>query len=205
MTYGQMRDRVLMLLNQYSIAGGKIRVTYNNQADYLARVPGAVNEALVYLATTARRLRKTAALERAEMLGSWQVFALPEDCWQVCAGGVMRLSAAGMLERTAAFRLLGEDRLAVAGAADGAWMLEYFRYPVLLREKPEDGDLVDCPPECVGAAACYAAAQLAALDDANLQAALYNEFENRLSRLGELPAANREEIGNVYAGWEAVE
>ena len=43
MTYGQMRDRVLMLLNQYSIAGGKIRVTYNNQADYLARVPGAVN------------------------------------------------------------------------------------------------------------------------------------------------------------------
>ena len=47
MTYGQMRDRVLMLLNQYSIAGGKIRVTYNNQADYLARVPGEVNEALV--------------------------------------------------------------------------------------------------------------------------------------------------------------
>ena len=54
MTYGQMRDRVLMLLNQYSIAGGKIRVTYNNQADDLTRVPGAVNEALVYLATTAK-------------------------------------------------------------------------------------------------------------------------------------------------------
>ena len=53
--------------------------------------------------------------------------------------------------------------------------------------------------------ACYAAAQLAALDDASLQAALYNEFENRLSRLGELPVANREEIGNMYGGWEAVE
>ena len=55
------------------------------------------------------------------------------------------------------------------------------------------------------AVACYAAAQLAALDDASLQAALYNEFENRLSRLGELPVANREEIGNMYGGWEAVE
>ena len=110
MTYGQMRDRVLMLLNQYSIAGGKIRVTYNNQADYLTRVPGAVNEALVYLATTARRLRKVRQLEEAERTGTWRVFALPEDCWQVCSGGV--------------FRLLGEDRLAVAGAADGAWMLE---------------------------------------------------------------------------------
>lgn len=87
----------------------------------------------------------------------------------------------------------------------GHGMLEYFRYPVLLREKPEDGDLVDCPPECAGAVACYAAAQLAALDDASLQAALYNEFENRLSRLGELPVANREEIGNMYGGWEAVE
>ena len=130
---------------------------------------------------------------------------LPEDCWQICSGGVFRLGADGNVERTNGFRLLGEDRLAVAGAADGAWMLEYFRYPVLLREKPEDGDLVDCPPECAGAVACYAAAQLAALDDANLQAALYNEFENRLSRLGELPVANREEIGNMYGGWEAVE
>ena len=50
-----------------------------------------------------------------------------------------------------------------------------------------------------------AAAQLAALDDASLQAALYNEFENRLSRLGELPVASREEIGSVYGGWEAME
>ena len=170
MTYGQMRDRVLMLLNQYSIAGGKIRVTYNNQADYLARVPGAMNEALVYLATTARRLRSVRKLEEAERAGVWRVFALPEDCWQICSGGVFRLGADGNVERTNGFRLLGEDRLSVAGAV-----------------------------------ACYAAAQLAALDDANLQAALYNEFESRLSRLGELPVANREEIGNMYGGWEAVE
>lgn len=206
MTYGQMRDRVLMLLNQYSIADGKIRVTYNNQADYLTRVPGAVNEALVYLATTARRLRKVRQLEEAERTGTWRVFALPEDCWQVCSGGVFRLSADGSVERTNGFRLLGEDRLAVAGAADGAWMLEYFRYPVLLREKaggrrPRRLSAGVAP----GAVACYAAAQLAALDDASLQAALYNEFENRLSRLGELPVANREEIGNMYGGWEAVE
>ena len=56
MTYGELRDRVLMLLNQSSVAGGKIQVTYNNQADYLARLPGAVDDALLYLATTARRL-----------------------------------------------------------------------------------------------------------------------------------------------------
>ena len=99
MTYGQMRDRVLMLLNQYSIAGGKIRVTYNNQADYLTRVPGAVNEALVYLATTARRLRRVRKLEEAERAGVWRVFALPEDCWQICSGGTLKIGRASCRER----------------------------------------------------------------------------------------------------------
>ena len=62
-------------------------------------------------------------------------------------------------------------------------------------------DLPDLTPE----AEARLRAQLAALDDASLQAALYNEFENRLSRLGELPVASREEIGSVYGGWEAME
>lgn len=201
MTYGELRDRVLMLLNQYSVAGGKIRVTYNNQADYLARLPGAVNDALVYLATTARRLRCTAALH-GERIGGWTVCALPDDCWQVCSGGVFRLRADG-LERTNAFRLCGEGQIAVAGGESG-WQLEYFRYPRLLPEEPEENALVDCPPECAGAAACYAAAQLAGYDDTYLQSVLQNEFENRLSRLGELPSAARGTVENAYGGWEGV-
>ena len=76
MTYGQMRDRILMLLNQYSIAGGKIKVTYNNQADYLARVPAAVNDALVYLATTARRLRQVRELTEAEITALYRDAAM---------------------------------------------------------------------------------------------------------------------------------
>ena len=202
MTYGELRDRVLMLLNQYSVAGGKIQVTYNNQADYLARLPGAVNDALLYLATTARRLRASAALTDGERTGEWTVYALPDDCWQVCTGGVFRLTSEG-LERTNAFRLLGEGRIAVCGGA-GGWQLEYFRYPRLLPPEPEDGALVDCPAECLGAAACYAAAQLAGYDDTYLQSVLQNEFENRLSRLGELPGAAYGTVENAYGGWEDV-
>ncbi len=200
MTYGQMRDRVLMLLNQYSIAGGRIKVTYNNQADYLARVPGAVNDALLYLATTARRLRCMAALGRGEETAGWSVYALPEDCWQVCAGGVFRFGC-GTMERCASFRLLGERQVAIPGQAED-WQVEYFRYPVLLKPEPEETASVDCPPEALAACACYAAAQLAGHDDAYLQAVLQNEFENRLSRLGELPSAARECVDNAYGGWE---
>ena len=61
---------------------------------------GAVNEALVYLATTARRLRSVRKLEEAERAGVWRVFVLPEDCWQICSGGVFRLGADGNVERT---------------------------------------------------------------------------------------------------------
>ena len=197
MTYGEVRDRVLMLLNQYSVAGGKIRVTYNNQADYLARVSGAVNDGLLYLATTARRLRQVQELTAAEEMPN--VYVLPDDCWQLCAGGVFRMCG-GEMERCGSFRMLGERQLLLPEADGGVWMAEYFRYPVPLRETPEDGDYVDCAPEAIGALTCYAAAQLAGADDVYLQSVLQNEFENRLSRLGEQPAAMRGTTEDVY-GW----
>ena len=39
MTYGELKNYVLQLLNQYSTAGTLTPPTYNNQADYLARLP----------------------------------------------------------------------------------------------------------------------------------------------------------------------
>ena len=45
MTYGQVRDHVLMLLNQYTIAGSAVEPSYNNQQDYLARIPALVSTA----------------------------------------------------------------------------------------------------------------------------------------------------------------
>ena len=39
MTYGQLKADVLRLIHQYSIAGNKVATTYNNQQDYLNRIP----------------------------------------------------------------------------------------------------------------------------------------------------------------------
>ena len=56
MNYGQVRDQVLKLLNQYSVAGDKVDGSYNNQADYLLRIPELVNDAMTEIATTARKI-----------------------------------------------------------------------------------------------------------------------------------------------------
>ena len=43
MTYGELKNRVLELIFSYSVAGSQIPATYNNQADYIAMIPGLVN------------------------------------------------------------------------------------------------------------------------------------------------------------------
>ncbi len=43
MTFGELKKRVLQLIFSYSVAGSEIPATYNNQADYLAMIPGLIN------------------------------------------------------------------------------------------------------------------------------------------------------------------
>ena len=57
MDYKWARDFTLELINQYSIAGGEIATTYNNQADYIRRIPKLLNDAQIYVATNAGKIR----------------------------------------------------------------------------------------------------------------------------------------------------
>ena len=40
MTYGEARDKTLQLINSYSLGGRVIESSYNEQQDYLNRIPG---------------------------------------------------------------------------------------------------------------------------------------------------------------------
>jgi len=198
MTYGELKNYVLQLLNQYSTAGALTPPTYNNQADYLARLPMLANDALVYIATTARRLRAVAELSVSDTIGNWNVCDLPDDFWQLRSGGLFAADDEGNLVRGREYRLLGERRLAVPASPARAWRAEYFRYPAELPAAPADTDALDCAREAAPAVAYYAAAQLVSPDDPGAQATLYNEFETRLARLGELPAAEPGGTEDVY-------
>lgn len=204
MNYGQLKADILRLINQYSITGDKVAVTYNNQQDYINRMPALVNDALVYIATTARRQREIAELDAPEEMGNWLLYTLPADCWQLCPAGVVYVDRNGNLARTSRYRMMGENRLAVP-KPEREIRIEYFRYPALLRDEPKETDMIDCPIEAQSAIAFYVAAHLEIFDDPYIQATFYNEFENKLSRLGEVPAAMAGNVEDVYSsdwgGW----
>ena len=184
MTYGELKRFVLQLLNQYSVAGKEISLTYNNQADLTARIPALVRDGLHYLATSVRRLRTVTELAAPEQVGQMLVYELPNDCYQM-AGGLLRLDRQGRAVPFREYQVVGGRQLWMDRQWAGRFWLEYFRYPMTPEAEPREDDFLDCPPEAQTAVAYYVAAHLAMEDNNFLYGALYNEFERKMARLQE--------------------
>lgn len=186
MNYAWARDFALELINQYSIAGSEIPAGYNNQADYLRRIPKLLDDAQMYVATGAGKIRTVTKLDSLprQKMGEWVLYRLPEDCWQVCSGGIIRTDGP-VLHRYHRYHPVGDNGIAVPGELDGEMMLEYYRYPALLGTEPLDEAPLDNTPEAQMALPYYVAAHIVMHDNAFAYASLYNEFEGKLARLGE--------------------
>ena len=184
MTYGEMKDYVLQLLNAYSVAGEQVALSYNDQADLVARMPHLTRDALHYVTTTVRRLRTVAELTEPKVVGDMLVYDLPEDFYQL-VGGLVRLVGRGQGSRYRGYRLVGGRQIQIPRSDAGRYQVEYFRYPTVPDEAPEADLELDCPPEACSAVACYVAAHLAMEDNNYIHGALYNEFERKLLRLQE--------------------
>lgn len=204
MNYKWAKDFTLQLISQYSIAGSEVKSSYNNQADYIKRIPKLLDDAAVHIATGARKIRTITALESLtkRRMGQWVLYELPEDCWQVCSGGLIRTDGA-QLHRYSRYRLLGDNGIAVPGTLDGEMQLEYFRYPALLGDSPADTAALDNAVEAQMAMPYYAAALLVMADDSFAYAALMNEYEAKLTRMGERPQGEITIIEDAYNAGEA--
>ena len=202
MNYGQVKRRALALAQQYSIAGVPVKESYNNQADALLKLPDLVNDAQLMIATTARPIPASAALETLdfERQGSGVLYQTPYDLWQVRGSGVLDLTGTRP-RRLPVLAWLGERQFLMEEGAPGGAVLEYYRYPHSLGDAPGDDAPLDNVPEAQAAVALYAAAQLVREDDANAYAVLYNEFETRLGRLTVPVTAETAETENAYGGW----
>ena len=196
MTYGELKDFVLQLLNRYSIGGEGVDPAYNDQSDILARIPELVRDGLQYIATSCRRLREVAPLASPERVGDFYLYQLPDDCYQIC-GGLLRLEG-GNVSRYRGYRIAGGRQLLIPAADKGKFLVEYFRYPMVIRGIPQDGDFLDCPAEAQPAVAYYVAAHLAMEDNNYLHASLHNEFEMKLLRLREGETAECGVVEDVY-------
>ena len=199
MDYKWARDFTLQLINQYSMAGTKIPAGYNNQADYLARIPKLLEDAQLYAATTSSPIRHTEPLSalRCDENGEWLVYTLPKDCWKMSGVGLLRYEGE-TFQRYRGYHPVGANKFTMPKGVDGEVYVEYFRYPRRLGDTPRDTDELDNTIEVQMALPYYVAAYLVMQDDAFAFSALRNEFEDRLARLGEVPHADVSIVENVY-------
>lgn len=188
MNYQWARDSVLKLIDRYSVAGSPMTLSYNNQADFVAKIPTLLDDAMSVIASTARKLPKTVLLSAlpCETVGNAVFYTLPGDCMRA------------LLPPVEGAWFPDDTCLAIPkGTEKGEW-LTYYRRPVPLGENPEPMKELDGTEEMQRAAVYYAAACLLLHEDESAYKALLSEWERYLGRLTTLPRAETGTVQNVY-------
>lgn len=181
MNYGQVKTQTLKLMKQYSVAGTEIPVSYNNQADYLTVIPGLVNEAMMEIATTVRKIPVIAQLSTlpSEVVGHRVKYTLPDDFYQFVSGSVLK-TLDGHILHTNCFMLQGHKYLFVPADEAGDYEITYYRYPELLPDDPDEDAELDNTPDTHLAIPYYVASKLLMSDDEFQCALCTNTWDDKL-------------------------
>ena len=203
MTFEQVQNQVLKLLNQYSVAGTLVAPAYNNQQDYLNRVASLANDAVMEIATTARKIPATLDLStlESEDAGDWVRYELPEDFYQFKTGDTLLTTDDGHLLHTNRYTISGKKYLLVPKRETeegSSYTITYYRYPQLLGDKPAPTDELDNAPETHYAVPFYVAAFLVIHDDSFLFASFYNKFEDKLAKMSAGLSVEARSVDDVY-------
>ena len=211
MNYGQVRDASLKLLHQYSLGDEKISRSYNDQGDYLRRIPELVDDAMWIIAAGPRRIHAAKALKpaRGKNRGGMACFSLPEDLMEIVPGGLLVLEN-GESRYESGYVRPDAGHILLPKCAGEVW-LEYYRRPVSCledlpegRSEPCDCRELDNVSETHRAIPYYAAAHLALQDDEDVYLALMKEWRDLLRRLALLPQPHRAAVADVY-DWRGLE
>ena len=200
MTYGELKMRVPELIFSYSVAGSQIPATYNNQADYLAMIPGLVNNGQMDIATSVKRIPAVAVLDdlEIEQAGESFLYTLPSDCWLPFTGG-LKVPEGRRYGRYFGYRFIG-GRIELPFWAPSDLVLEYWRYPNSVSADTPDSTELDNTPDVHECLVFYVAAHLLAYDDAYRYTVFLNMYEERRKHLREPVWIEPGPIEDVYSG-----
>lgn len=199
MTYLEFKNKVLELINQRTIAGNEIALSYNNQDDYVLRIPALLNSVQQALATTTRPLYASMRLDwdKAEKRDGFYIFTMPDDFWQMVGRGIPVLKS-GQFTMYHRYRWMGRNKLVIPAKDKAEMEIHYHRFAVPVPADPEDDYKLDLMPDAEEAAAYFVAANLVIHDNAFLYSALYNEYEARRLQMFERPQTEYDHIEDVY-------
>jgi hypothetical protein len=193
-----------MLLNQYTVAGTQVPSSYNNQQDYINRIPALANDAMREIATTMRKI--PAQLDLADLepedLGEMLRYELPSDFYNFKSGGTSITTDDGTILHTSRYSYYGKKYILIPKAEAGDYTITYFRYPTDLPEKPSDDVELDNEVETHDAAAYYVAAFLVIDDDAFKYAAFYNKYEDKLAKMGPGTSIEMLPVADAYGFYD---
>lgn len=199
MFYSEIKRETLGHINRYSVAGTPIAASYNNQADYLNRIPHLINEALVNIRTLCKPEPVVYELVDGQSYGDMMRYELPDDFWSLKSGG-MSVIRGGRFEKTNDYRLMGKKSIIVP--ADSAqYIVEYYKYPNQLPPEKQltDDTVLDEDIEVIQAATYYAAAYLVLQEDEFAYTSLYNDYESRLSRISRGITCEVQPVADAYS------
>lgn len=200
MTYKWVRDQVLKLLNQYSIAGTPVAPTYNNQEDYLNRIPSLVNDAVMEIATTAKKIPATvrlADLYREENEGGNARYRLPSNFFQFQTGSVVKTTDGRRLH-TNVYQVEDRSYFLIPEDEVGDYAITYYRYPALLPDPPAESARLDNTEETHMAIPYYVAAFLVSGEDAFRCALFNNKYEDKLAKMSSGVFVEVSPVDDVY-------
>ena len=203
MLYSEIKRETLGHINQYSMAGSPVAASYNNQADYLNRIPILINEGVLNVRTLVKPEPVVWPLETGEDYGDMIRHELPEDFWTLKTGGVTVIRD-GRFQKTNNYRLQGRKYILIPKDAEGSFTVEYYKYPNKLPLSPAEDFELEEDIEVIQAATYYAAANLVLLEDEFAYASLYNDYESRLGRITRGVTAEVQPVEDAYAfnaGW----
>lgn len=225
MNYGEVRDRSLQLMNQYSLAGDVIERTYNNQADYLKRIPGLVDEAVMDIATEIRPIQeyRELRLDRTRDRLGMPTFVLPDDLMDIVPGGFLVVERDDeMPQYDSGWARPDEHHVIFPRRGkhfNGRVFLEYYRRPHSVMDcvregcpftgttcdktapsevEPPDCAPIDNDPITHSVIPYYVAAHLFLGEDNFAYASLYNEWMAKRGRLAQAPQPHRHTVVDTY-------
>lgn len=201
MTFLEFKRLVLQHLDQYSVAGEMIPLTYNNQADYTMRIAALANTALRTIATQAEMKMASFVPAAKEYEGCTELpngmtkIEMPADFWTMTGRGLPTFEG-DEYHRNMHYQWLTDREILVPTRELNKVVITYYRYPRKLLGT--DKELLDCSEAAADCASFYVAAQLARHDSPYAYQTLYNEFEQMMVRLKKPVITETSDVEDVY-------